>query len=221
MAELSCALATLGLTLADLQRSAEQVVLFGSRAAGVGSAGSDWDLLVVGEGRTRHTQAVDLVWVSPRELATPAWLGSELAGHVARWGRWLHGAPDWVAEAGCGEMATEHKARRLASRLAALEQTWDLLSPAYRREHLTLFRRDLQRHALLAQGEAVPPSALLDETWQACADAPAEMLNLGSRAGLCSAFFETLATAGPWPMQPTSACSLRRLESHDRTHPRP
>jgi hypothetical protein len=85
MADLSCALADLGLPLADLQRTAEQIVLFGSRAVGLGRAGSDWDLLVVGEGRSRHTPSIDLVWVSPRELVSRSWLASELASHVARW----------------------------------------------------------------------------------------------------------------------------------------
>jgi hypothetical protein len=180
----------LGLTLAGLQRSAEQVVLFGSRAAGLGRDRSDWDLLVVGEGESRHTETIDLVWVSPRDLASQRWLQSELGGHVARWGRWIHGAPDWVTEAGSGEVAREHKARRLASRLAALEQAWHLLAPAYQHKHHTLVRRDLQRHAILARGEAVPPSPLLDDAWEACADPAGELRGLAEQAGVCSAFFE-------------------------------
>lgn len=195
MADLSCVLADLGLTLAELQRTAEQIVLFGSRAAGLGRAGSDWDLLVVGEGRSRHTLAIDLVWASPRELASTSWLTSELAGHVARWGHWIHGTPDWVAEVVRGEMAREHKARRLASRLAALEQAWHLLPPVYQRKHHTLVRRDLQRHALLAQGEAVPPSPMLDDAWQAYASPAAEMLRLASHAGVCSVFLEAVLAA--------------------------
>jgi hypothetical protein len=199
MSDLFCALAGLGLTLADLRRSAEQVILFGSRAADLARAGSDWDLLVIGEGRSHHTPALDLVWVSPRELATPAWLASELAGHVARWGRWIHGTPDWVSEAICGDLAREHKARRLAARLSALEQAWDLLPPAYRHKHRTLVRRDLQRHALLARGEAVPPSRLLDDAWQVCMDPTGELLGLAERAGVCSTFFEgALATDPAW-----------------------
>lgn len=194
MADLLSALAGLSLSLADLRRSSEQIVIFGSRAAGLARACSDWDLLLVGEGCSHNTPAIDLVWVSPRELASPMWLGSELAGHVARWGRWIHGTPDWVTSVACGEGARQHKARRLASRVTALEQAWKHLPPAYHRKHRTLVRRDLQRHALLADGQAVPPSAVLDEAWQACADPSGEMRKLAERAGVNSGFFEAVLT---------------------------
>ncbi len=190
MADFASALAGLGLTLAALCRSAEQVILFGSRAVNLARAGSDWDLLVIGEGRSHHTPTLDLVWVSPRDLATSTWLASELSGHVARWGRWIHGTPDWVSEAACGAMARDHKAQRLASRLSALEQAWGLLPPAYQHKHCTLVRRDLQRYALLAQGEVVPPTRMLDDAWQACADPAEELFGLAERAGVCSTFFE-------------------------------
>jgi hypothetical protein len=195
VADLRHTLAAIGLSLTDLQRSAEQIVLFGSRAARVSRAGSDWDLLVIGEGRSRHTRALDLVCVSSRELATDTWLGSELAGHVARWGVWIHGVPDWTAAVTYGAAAADRKARRLTSRVAALERVWDILPSAYRREHHLMVRRDLQRHALLARAEAVPPTALLDETWQGYADPCVEMLRLGGGAGLRSAFLEALAAA--------------------------
>jgi predicted nucleotidyltransferase len=193
--ELSQALAALGLSLGELQRSSEQIVLFGSRAAGVAHEGSDWDLLVVGSGSSLHTQTLDLVRVTPHELASADWLASELACHVAVWGRWLHGAPDWVANISCGVSAAERKARRLASRLTALERAWGLLPPAYLCKHQLLVRRDLQRHAFLLRGEPVPPSPLLDEAWSACADPRAELVRLCQEARLCSGFLETLAVS--------------------------
>lgn len=183
-----------GAALAGLRRSAGQIVLFGSRAAGLARPASDWDLLVVSEERPRSAPALDLVWVSPRELSTRAWLGSELAGHVACWGRWLHGEPDWVAGVVHDECAAAHKARRVASKLDALERTWDLLGPAYQRKHLLLLRRDLQRHALLSLGEAVPPSALLDAAWKACADPQDEVRRLARGARALSPFFERIAS---------------------------
>ncbi len=184
------ALAASGVCFADLLRSAEQIILFGSRAAGLDRAGSDWDLLVVGVGRSRSAPGLDLIWVSPRELAGDDWLESELAGHVARWGRWLHGAPRWVTDVAAGVAAAENKSCRLASRIGALERTWELLPHAYRNKHHALVRRDLQRHALLLQSEPVPPSPLLDEWWRTSADPRDELLRLGQRAGVCSAFFE-------------------------------
>ncbi len=190
MVDLAVALASIGSSLADLQRSAEQVVVFGSRAAGLARAGSDWDVLAIGEGRRAHAPALDLVWVSPRDLRPGAWLDSELAGHVARWGRWLHGAPDWIDEVGGGVAAAGRKARLLASRVVALERAWRLLPPPYRHKHHTLLRRDLQRHAMLVRGEVVPPSRLLDETWAACRSTHAELLLHAQSAGVCSVFFE-------------------------------
>ncbi|MFT3776234.1 MAG: hypothetical protein QM820_63630 [Minicystis sp.] len=195
MGDLAEALAPLGLTLAELRRTSGQLVIFGSRAAGFGRTSSDWDLLAVGAGRSRHTPALDLVWVSERELGTAGWLSSELAAHVARWGRWLHGTPDWTAEVRCGEVARARKARRLASRLAALEKTWSLLPAAARLEERTLLRRDLQRHALLAEGQPVPPSRVLDDAWTDGFDEAERILGLASRADVCSAFCEALARA--------------------------
>ena len=190
MTDLPHALASLGLSVADLQRSAEQIVLFGSRGAQVSRVDSDWDILVIGDGCSRHTPMIDLVWVSPREVATEAWLASELAGHVARWGVWIHGAPHWTAAVTCGAAAADRKARRLASRVAALERAWDLLPTAYRREQQVMVRRDLQRHATLARAEAVPPSSMLDRAWSGCRAPCDELLRLGVAAGVCSGFFE-------------------------------
>lgn len=184
------ALAAGGVSLVDLQRAAAQIILFGSRAAGLERAGSDWDLLVVGEGRSHVAPGLDLIWVSHHELAGNGWLTSELAGHVARWGRWLQGAPDWIAEVTGSASAAERKARRLATRIGAMEHAWEILPSAFQRKHQALVRRDLQRHALLARGEPVPPSPLLDELWEASTDERGELRRLAQQAGVCTTFFE-------------------------------
>lgn len=49
------ALASVGTSLADLRAAATEIVMFGSRAAGVARATSDWDLLCVGRGVSRAT----------------------------------------------------------------------------------------------------------------------------------------------------------------------
>lgn len=177
----------------DLRRRAEQIVLFGSRAAGRARPASDWDLLCVAEQRPSSIAGVDLIWISPCDLSTPAWLGSELAGHVAAWGRWLHGEPDWISSVVHGERAATRKAQRVASKLVALERAWDALGPAYQRRHLLLLRRDLQRHGLLSRGEPVPPTALLDDAWRACADRRGELQGLARGAQILSPFFDDIA----------------------------
>jgi hypothetical protein len=210
MADLADALAPLGLTLDRLRETSSQVVLFGSRGAGFNRSDSDWDVLAVGAGRSRHTRAVDLVWVSERDVATADFLTSELAAHVARWGRWVHGTPDWTGEVRCGEFARARKARRLDSRLSALEKAWPLLPPAVRWEERTQIRRDLQRHALLAEGQPVPPTPILDEIWSRALDQNAHMLGLAEGAGVCNVFCEVLAllqipaATGRSPLPPTS-----------------
>jgi hypothetical protein len=192
------ALALAEWTWSDLLRSSEQIILFGSRAANLARDDSDWDVLVVGEGQARSRRGLDLVWVSSRELAQRDWLGSELAGHVARWGRWLHGAPNWVSGVRCDAEAADRKVWRVASRLAALERVWDRLEPADRDEYRTLVRRDLQRHALLTCGKVVPPSRALDNAWSVNAAPQEAMLRLAQSAGVCTTFLEAaLADSGP------------------------
>jgi predicted nucleotidyltransferase len=85
-ASLDAALRDAGISWAELEERASEVVLFGSRASGVATAESDWDLLLVGRGRRLHTDAMDLIWVTPDRLCNPQWLGSELANHVVAYG---------------------------------------------------------------------------------------------------------------------------------------
>lgn len=153
-----------GVPLATLRGTTCQVVLFGSRAAGVAGPGSDWDVLCIGRApcSQQDIRGVDLVWLEESSLGSASWLESELAGHVARYGVWLHGEPDWVSAVRCGPAAAERKARRISSRLRALKSAWPLLSPAHQVECATLLRRDIRRHELLIRGEPVPPSWFLD-----------------------------------------------------------
>jgi hypothetical protein len=205
------ALSAAGWTWTDLAGTSEQIILFGSRAGGLAGVRSDWDILVVGDGQTRSRSAIDLVWVTARELATREWLTSELAGHVARWGHWLRGEPEWTRGVRCGAEARDCKDARLASRLAALERAWIDLAEDYRTEYRTLLRRDLQRRAVLARGEPVPPTRVLDDSWGASAVPQATMmLQLGSAAGVCSAFFEVAIAPHRGPTGPSSGSGRPR-----------
>jgi hypothetical protein len=206
-------LAAGAMPLLELSRAASQIIVFGSRAAGVASPSSDLDILCVGKGQSSSGRALDLVWIDEGTLASAGWLQSELAGHVAFYGRWLRGSPDWKSQVKCGQLAAERKALRIASRIRAMERGWGLLSGRQREEHCTLLRRDLQRHALLARGQPVPPGPVLDRAWRTH-DAPlAELLSLAERVGGLPAFLEVIA-ARSWPR-------LRRGLALSPTHGRP
>ena len=210
-ASLVHALATAGLTWTDLCLSASEIILFGSRAAGLAREGSDWDLLCVGHGRSLATPGLDLVWVSPSELTTPNWLTGELAGHVAAYGRSLRGDPTWMDAVVCGPDAATRKTRCLTARLAAVERAWPLFTAPYRYKHLDLIRRDLQRFAMLARGEPVPPSPCLDAAWHEHAKPEAELLALARAARLDTPFLTAqLAPRLGAPALPATSFTSRR-----------
>lgn len=185
------ALASIGLSCHALQNGSREVVLFGSRAAGLARAGSDWDVLCVGHGHTRRTRQIDLLWITPEELDSTAWLASELAGHIAHHGRWLAGEPSWTGKVTHDTHAPAQKRCWLVHRLAAWERSWPALSPRLRQHYACTLRQNLQRHEVLLQGRAVPPTPVLDETWQnrrhAC-DRHAALHTLARQAALDTAF---------------------------------
>lgn len=184
--EIFCHLTRAGVSLDAMRRDVRQIVLFGSRAAGVAGPLSDWDLLLVGRpcGPAWEVPSMDLVWVDERTLSSSRWTDSELAGHVARYGVWLYGAPDWTSAVRCGAAAAERKSRRIASRIRAMDRAWSLLSRPHREECSTQIRRDLQRYSLLVRGEPVPPSRLLDSAWTSLRHPGAEMSALLQQVGV-------------------------------------
>lgn len=177
-----------GLSWKELSRNCRQIILFGSRAAGVSREGSDFDLLCIGSGSSHLGQGLDLVFIPPKERQGSRWLGGELAGHVARYGQWLMGEPDWVQRVQPSRGAIDRKAERLRRRLHAVEKNFPLLDAVYLDKHLTLIRRDLQRYETLLQGEPVPPTPLLDQAWTHIVHPQAELERLARAARLESKF---------------------------------
>lgn len=177
-------LARRGLSWAELSKSCRQIILFGSRAAGVSRESSDFDLMCIGSGLSRLDPSLDLLFVTPEDCRRKRWLGSELAGHIARYGQWLMGEPDWVHRVRPSLDAKERKAEKLRRKLRAVEESFPLLDALYREKHFTLIRRDLQRHELLAQGEPVPPTPLLDQAWARIPHAREELERLAQGARL-------------------------------------
>jgi len=147
-----------------------ELVVFGSRAAGLETPFSDLDVLVV----RKHglamplpgVRGIDLVFRTEDEILSAEWLKSEMAGHIAACGRWLQGSGRWrnnaLAVRGEPNEAAEAKRRRISRLAEALRNHWDRLTPDFRRRNLTTLRREKQRLQLLQSGIAIPPTRLLD-----------------------------------------------------------
>lgn len=158
----------------------DEVILFGSRAASVEKATSDWDVLCVAtsppcsvsrrqmpRGMARGRPAVDVVWLHPEMLWQREWLGSELANHIRQYGIVLHGSGAWRGDAHPSHSALQRKIRSISVRSAVIKEYWSVFSTSYRKRHALLLRRDLQRLALLRKQEVIPPTAMLDQRWAA------------------------------------------------------
>nr|WP_128795876.1 nucleotidyltransferase domain-containing protein [Corallococcus coralloides] len=165
IASLSPRLTRAGYDWEQLVRRCEQIVLFGSQAAGVAGQDSDFDLLCVGQGPSRLNPLVDLVFIKPEFRFSEEWLGSELAGHIARYGAWLVGEPDWSRRVHSSQRAVDRKVEKILRRLQAVERHVGYLDESYVQKYFALIRRDLQRFEYLINGEPVPSTPLLDSAW--------------------------------------------------------
>lgn len=159
------ALARADLSWAELTHRASDVLLFGSRACGVGQEESDWDLLCVGHGPTRPRSGVDIVWVGPLTSHSQRWLGSELASHVLAFGKPLYGDCVWTRDVRLARQALHKKRRRVEARISSLERLWSCVRPGFKERHRRLLRHEFQRAWLLARGLPVPPAYHLDADW--------------------------------------------------------
>lgn len=153
--------------VAEAVAKASEVILFGSRAARTHREWSDYDLLCVGEGPRVRTQEFDVVWITPNVLASDEWLGSELACHVAKYGRWLKGRPDWGSRCFASSQAIERKRRAIVCRARALSKHVDRVSEELVWRCTIRIRRDVQRLKALLEQEPVPTTPSLDEAWAA------------------------------------------------------
>ena len=152
-------------TLKLLER-ADEVAVFGSFAMNGDLSRKDVDIFAVGDFKGRITSCVDLMVVSKSQLSSAEWLESEVAGHIAKYGKWLKGTPEWACQAATTKETVLSKARRIESHLKGLRKNWRYMGGKYRDKHLTAIRRHLQRLECLINGQFVPPSKLLDESWK-------------------------------------------------------
>src|ERR1700723_2793978 len=118
--------------------SASEIMVFGSRAAGVHACDSDLDVLCFGRGNRLKTSALDLLWVPESAMCDEDWLGSELATHIAQYGICLKGRGTWPSLVFFGTNATKRKLRRISSLLNAVSGGWSRLHPVFRRRYQTM-----------------------------------------------------------------------------------
>jgi predicted nucleotidyltransferase len=153
-----------GLTLEELSSNADQVILFGSCAAGCDTPRSDVDLLCVGKGERKNTGRLHLLWIEASSLNDPRWLGSEIGGHVSKYGIWLGGKRTLGPPQPPSLRTLQKKRQRILERAAILVQKWPLLSEAFKAKQLRNLRLDLQRFQMLSAGEPVDPNPMLGRT---------------------------------------------------------
>jgi predicted nucleotidyltransferase len=142
------------------------VIIFGSRAAGVHSKPSDLDILCVGTRERYKSHRLDVVSRESVEVEDRKWLGSELASHIAVYGIVIRGSAAWKEAVRLNEATVSQKERRVVALVDGLWTYWDRIYPEFRRKYLTTIRREVQRLELLRKGIAMPPTPSLDRTWK-------------------------------------------------------
>ena len=155
-----------------LTDSSEQVVLFGSRAAGYANRKSDWDLLIISNEDIEKPQGpFDFIVITPERSQSEEWLGSELAVHVAKYGKWLHGEDTWSYKVvSYSKKAIQEKRRKIEKNWKMLTIGFDRLVPQILRRRVEMLRRDMQRLELMQKGIPVPPNAVLDSQWKSASN---------------------------------------------------
>jgi hypothetical protein len=148
-----------------LTEQACEIVVFGSRAAGLQRRGSDLDVLCIGAGERVKTSRLDIIWKTAREVESERWLSSELAGHVGAFGIWLRGSGGWKDELRPDNRAVDHKRKRILALVDGLHVHWKRLDDDFHQKYLTVIRRDVQRLQHLAASSPVPATPVLDSRW--------------------------------------------------------
>lgn len=155
---------------------AVEIVVFGSMSAGLERPDSDIDVLCICNTEYKHKLGtLDLIALPTATTADETWLKSELATHVAEYGRWLVGAGHWKVRTQIGSAALEEKRRRIASFMRFLPHSWSRLEEGFRAKYSTKLRRETQRFLLLERGIPVPPTRVLDQSWAEISRSPFEV----------------------------------------------
>jgi hypothetical protein len=151
-----------GLSFEDLMHSSSDIIVFGSRAAGLERRNSDLDLLVISsEKGHKRIGKLDLIFIPEMQADLPIWKHTEIFRHIAAYGiSLMHDRP--LISAITDDYAALRKQRRLHRLVKSLLPHWQSLNDELKRKYITKVRRELQRYRLLREGLAVPPTVQLD-----------------------------------------------------------
>lgn len=159
---------------------AHELVIFGSVARGVDGPTSDLDVLAIGAATRARSRSVDFVAISRERISERWWLGSELAGHVARYGIWLRGTPSWRESAFVSDWSIRKKSARILALLSELYVRRHILSSLHitryaERVVLELARLELlQRRAFITATDELRDDLIANDF--AVVDAATELL---------------------------------------------
>lgn len=168
----------------QLFTEAIDVVVFGSRAAGVNRPSSDIDILLVTPHKRRlRSYGLDLVLITPEEAEDSFWLGSELASHIVQFGKWIKGSGEWRNRVEISRRAIVKKEHRVGALLRNATQRWERLHPVFHRKYAITSRRELQRLDLLLKGAPIPPTATLDLSWESRQFTPDDLVAVADAFG--------------------------------------
>lgn len=158
------------LSLEDLLSASADVIVFGSRAAGLERANSDLDILVIGPTKLKKKHGLfDFICVSESDANSLAWQHSEIFRHIDAYGiSLMHDRA--LINAVIDDHAANRKRHRIESLIPKLLDSWDSLNDGYKVKYLTKLRREFQRFQLLESGSPVPPTAFLDSQIQSQRD---------------------------------------------------
>ena len=182
-----------GMTYEEVVVASTEVVIFGSRAIGVHRPDSDLDVLLVNANMGRPRVAgIDFVILRPEELASSRWLGSELAAHIAEYGKWIKGCGSWRHQVHTSDRAALRKQARIVGLLMCAPKWWPKLHPVFHTKYKLTIRRELQRLDLLRKQIPVPPTRTLDSDWERHRSATDYLVEVASTLPLSPSAFRLL-----------------------------
>jgi hypothetical protein len=145
----------------DAVVAADEVVVFGSCAAGLAEDDSDLDILCIGSGMSVHSPEFDLVWLPREKTHSAEWLQSELANHVGEFGVWMKGESGWRGSQCITSHTLMRKMRMIARRLKGVMKAKSFFSSSELEREITIVQRDMIRLELMRRGLPVPPRQML------------------------------------------------------------
>ncbi|ADW70444.1 nucleotidyltransferase domain-containing protein [Granulicella tundricola] len=149
-----------------LLQNCEEIIVFGSYAAGLSTSASDLDIFCIGNERKHlKSKAIDLLVLRKEDVRLPLWLGSELASHIKEFGVPLTGEHDWLKDVTQSLVAITKKENRINAYSRSLNKHWMALNGSSKKKYSLKVRRELQRLSILVAKHPVPPTKILDQLW--------------------------------------------------------